>query len=244
MLLARRSRGILIIALVLLGSLFLATPRLYAVAPTITAVGPGSGPTGGGTVVTILGSDFTGTTGVTFGGLPAGFVVDSDNQITATAPAFPFASAVDIIVTNGDGPSANTVADDFLYVQAALTVLESGGSTLVTEGGAVDTFTVALAVQPSGPVTVTLLGTAEVNVTPSILVFQTTDWFTPRVVTATAVDDGKVEGTHVAVITLGAAGGGFTGLAANVFVTITDNDARRILVSAVCASTMLLRVIS
>ena len=54
-------------------------------APEIAAFTPGRGPAG--TVVTITGNNFTGTSQVTFGGVVAPFTVNSATQITATAPA-------------------------------------------------------------------------------------------------------------------------------------------------------------
>ena len=62
----------------------------YLPLPTVTAVAPIRAPEGGGTVVTITGTDFTGLSGaaaVTFGGTNAAtYTVDSATQITATAP--------------------------------------------------------------------------------------------------------------------------------------------------------------
>ena len=57
-------------------------------APTLTSFAPAAGSTAGGTVVTIAGTDFEGATAVRFGTVPAtGFHVDSEGQISATAPA-------------------------------------------------------------------------------------------------------------------------------------------------------------
>ena len=53
-------------------------------APEIAAFTPGRGPAG--TVVTITGNNFTGTSQVTFSGIAASFTVNSGTQITATAP--------------------------------------------------------------------------------------------------------------------------------------------------------------
>jgi len=54
----------------------------------VTGVSPASGPTTGGTLVTLSGECFTGATGVTFGGVPARtFTVVDDTTITAIAPA-------------------------------------------------------------------------------------------------------------------------------------------------------------
>ncbi len=57
-------------------------------APRVTSLTPLSGPSAGGTAVTLTGTGFTGTTAVSFGSQPANsFTVSSDTQIVATAPA-------------------------------------------------------------------------------------------------------------------------------------------------------------
>ena len=56
--------------------------------PTVSLVSPASGPSRGGTVVTIGGSGFVPGATVSFGGNPAtGVTVDSSSSITATSPA-------------------------------------------------------------------------------------------------------------------------------------------------------------
>src|SRR5262245_65800146 len=66
--------------------------------PTVTNVNPNTGPTSGGTSVTITGTNFSGVTAVTFGSNAAGsFTVDSAAQITATSPAG--VGTVDVTVT-------------------------------------------------------------------------------------------------------------------------------------------------
>jgi hypothetical protein len=79
--------------------------------PTVTSVSPASGPVG--TTVTITGTNFTGATSVTFGGVAASFTVVSSTQITATVPSGVPAGVVDVRVTNAAGTSANTAADNF-----------------------------------------------------------------------------------------------------------------------------------
>ncbi len=80
--------------------------------PAVTSVSPTSGPNG--TPVTITGSGFTGASAVDFGsGNSATFKVDSDGQITATAP--PGTSTVDVTVTGTGGTSATSSADQFAY---------------------------------------------------------------------------------------------------------------------------------
>jgi hypothetical protein len=86
-----------------------------ASAPSVTSITPTSGPTPGGTQVTILGSNFTGATAVNFGGVAAtSFTVNSDSSITATAPP-EAAGTVDIKVTTYSGTSSTGSADQFAY---------------------------------------------------------------------------------------------------------------------------------
>ncbi len=84
-------------------------------APAVSWISPNFGAAAGGAVVTIGGVDFTGATGVSFGGAAAAsFTVDDDNSITATAPAG--SGAVDVTVTTPGGTSDTSVADVFNYV--------------------------------------------------------------------------------------------------------------------------------
>jgi hypothetical protein len=83
--------------------------------PTVATVAPNSGPTAGGTVVTITGTNFSGATAVKFGAAAAAtFTVISATQITATSPAG--SGSVDVTVTNAAGTSATNTADRFAYV--------------------------------------------------------------------------------------------------------------------------------
>ncbi|MDE1995949.1 MAG: IPT/TIG domain-containing protein, partial [Rhizobiaceae bacterium] len=90
----------------------------YIAVPTVTSISPTSGPTAGGTSVTITGTGLSGATSVTFGGTAAAsFTVNSATQITATSPAGS-AGTVDLRVTTSGGTSATNGADDFSYVSA------------------------------------------------------------------------------------------------------------------------------
>ena len=88
------------------------------VPPTITSFTPGSGPTTGGTVVAITGTNFqTGAT-VKFGDTNAvSTTVNSQTSITAINPARA-AGAVAITVTNANGQSV-TSASAFTYTGPA-----------------------------------------------------------------------------------------------------------------------------
>lgn len=75
------------------------------VAPTISSTDVSEG--GGGTPVTITGTNFTGATKVTFNNLAASFSVASDTEIDATVPATaPAKVGGTIVVTNPAGSSS------------------------------------------------------------------------------------------------------------------------------------------
>ena len=88
-----------------------------APAPAVTGVSPSRGPQAGGTAVTITGTGFTGATTMHFGTTAASsFTVNSDTQITATAPAAASPDSVDVTVTTPAGTSAASAADLYNYI--------------------------------------------------------------------------------------------------------------------------------
>ncbi|MGO9898628.1 MAG: Ig-like domain-containing protein [Solirubrobacteraceae bacterium] len=83
-------------------------------APTVSGVKASSGPTAGGTTVTITGTNLTGATAVKFGLTPASsFTVVSATEITATSPAG--SGTVDVTVSTAGGTSAISASDKFSY---------------------------------------------------------------------------------------------------------------------------------
>jgi hypothetical protein len=78
-------------------------------APTISSLGTTSGPTAGGTSVTISGTDLENATGVSFGDTPASsYIVNSESQITAVAPASSSAASVSVTVTTIAGKATSS----------------------------------------------------------------------------------------------------------------------------------------
>ncbi|PJJ19003.1 uncharacterized protein YhjY with autotransporter beta-barrel domain [Janthinobacterium sp. 67] len=153
--------------------------------PTITGVSPASGPTTGGTSVTITGTGFTGATAVKFGATNAtGYTVNSATQITATAPAGS-AGTVNVTVTTAGGTSATGAANQFTYIPAptvtsisptagptaggtSVTITGTGltGTTAVTFGATAATgFTVNSATQITATAPAGSAGTVNVRVT-------------------------------------------------------------------------------
>ncbi len=127
----------------------------YVAAPTVNAVSPIAGPTGGGTTVTITGTGFAAaasTGAVKFGAAIATYTINSNTQITATSPANA-ASTYDVTVTTPGGTSAISAADQFTYV-AAPTVTSISPTAGPTSGGTTVTITGTgfLAADPTGAV--------------------------------------------------------------------------------------------
>ena len=84
--------------------------------PTVTAVAPTSGPTTGGTDVTVTGTDFAGATSVTFGGTEGTDLdVVSDTTLTVVSPPHG-TGVVNVRVETADGTSAVVAADEFTYL--------------------------------------------------------------------------------------------------------------------------------
>ncbi|MGA2105576.1 MAG: C1 family peptidase [Methanoregula sp.] len=104
------------------------------VAPTVTSVSPNSGPSTGGTSVTITGIGFTGETGVMFGSTPvtsvtAANAASADSQIIATAPAGSVGT-VDVTITTPIGTSAKSSADQYTYTTPPYTTPQAVTSTV------------------------------------------------------------------------------------------------------------------
>lgn len=90
-------------------------PTPTSLAPTVTGISPNSGPVAGGTVVTITGTNLTGSTGATFGGVAGtNYSVTNDTTALVTSPANT-SGAGDVIVVDTNGNSAASPADQFTY---------------------------------------------------------------------------------------------------------------------------------
>ncbi|HEX3336094.1 MAG TPA: IPT/TIG domain-containing protein, partial [Jatrophihabitans sp.] len=88
---------------------------MYVDPPSVTAVAPTTGPSAGGTTVTVTGTGFAAATGVLFGAVPApSITVDSPTSITAVVPA-QAGGPVDVRVVGPYGTSAVVAADTFTY---------------------------------------------------------------------------------------------------------------------------------
>jgi sugar lactone lactonase YvrE len=83
-------------------------------APTITTFAPAAAQAGA--TITITGNNFTGTTQVLIGGIPAAFSVGSATSITATVPNVCGNGVITVVSPNGTGISAGSFVFNATYV--------------------------------------------------------------------------------------------------------------------------------
>jgi formylglycine-generating enzyme required for sulfatase activity len=141
------------------GSGTLANGFTYFGGPTISSVSPTSGPTTGGTTITLTGTNLTGATGVTVGGMAAtGLTVVNATTITAVAPAGT-AGARDVAVTTPGG--TGTLPNAFTYVVPAPTLASVAPTSGPTTGGTTITLT---GTNLTGATSVTVGGVAATSV--------------------------------------------------------------------------------
>lgn len=132
-------------------------------------------------------------------------------------------------ITDNDTPGVTLRRTTDNAVNGGLSVWEAGPSA---------TYTAVLATQPSGDVTITINGGSQVTVSPSTIVFTSSNWNTPQTITATAIDDTVVEAVypnrHTGTIqhTASSSDSAYNGITvSNIAVSITDNDTAGIALS-------------
>ncbi|MGC1265311.1 MAG: IPT/TIG domain-containing protein [Candidatus Acidiferrum sp.] len=167
--------------------------------PTVASVSPSSGSTGGGTAVTITGTNFASGATVTFGSTAAtNVVVSNSTSITATAPAGS-AGAVTVTVTNPTGQSGS-LSNGFTFV-TGLTV------SSVSPGNG----------QPAGGTAVTIIGTDFVS--GATVTFGSAAATSVVVVSATEITAVSPAGS-VGAVTVTVTAGGQNGSLANGFTYV------------------------
>jgi photosystem II stability/assembly factor-like uncharacterized protein len=137
-----------------------ALPVSLLAPPTVTSINPNSGPIGGGTSVTLTGTNFTGATGVTIGGAAATSVsvINSTTLTCVTPPGAAGARSV-LVTTQGGTNAANTL---FTYVVPAPTVGAVSPASGTMLGGTSVTIS---GTNLAGATSVTIGGVAATNVT-------------------------------------------------------------------------------
>ena len=200
---------------------------------------------GSGAYTVVLASQPTGTVTVTIGGATGTDVSVNDNDADLEFTASTWNAAQTVTVTAAEDTDAlndevtltHTVAgggyDGVEVADVAVTVQDDErGVTLdetsldIEEGGS-STYTVVLASQPTGTVTVTIGGASgdvSVNDNDPDLEFTASTWNTAQTVTVSAAHDADALNDEV-TLTHTVAGGGYEGVeVADVAVTVQDDE--------------------
>ena len=182
-------------------------------APTVTNINTTSGPTAGGTVVTVTGTGFYGGTvstpavsEVNFG-TTAGtsLTVTSDTSLSITSPAG--SGTVDITVVTPGGTSATSAADKFTYV-AASNPAPTLTSILPTSGNRLGTYNVVF----TGTNFITGVSSANVSTTGLDIVVNSATVDSPTQITANiTIKAGAAIGAHNFWVSNAGPGGGSSG---------------------------------
>jgi hypothetical protein len=129
---------------------------------------------------------------------------------------------------------------------AGVTIVQSGGSTIVNETGPTsDSYSIVLTSQPTASVTITIDPDAQTTVGAGAGVaitrtFTTANWSTSQSITVTAINDLVAEGPHMSTIVHTAASSDtmYNGISiSNVVANITDNDTAGVTVTQSGGST-------
>lgn len=137
------NRTLVDITVTISGNTFLTTKNLLGawtqkqILPTVTSVTPNIGKLAAGTAITITGTNLTGATSVTVGGVAAFFTVVSATQITAVTPTGTVGTKI-IDVSSPIGTSVSTIGFQYVATPTVTSRTPSSGSR---NGGTVVTFT-------------------------------------------------------------------------------------------------------
>lgn len=128
----------------------------YVAPAAFSSITPNTGLTTGGNAVTIYGTNFIGTTGVTFGGSAAiGFSVINYTAVLATPPAHA-AGAVNVVITTPNGTATGTNAFTYIASNVAITLNQTSIFMPLTAGGTATNTSLGITVTANIPFTVTV----------------------------------------------------------------------------------------
>ncbi len=164
---------------------------------------------------------------ITSTGVDDAGIIDGSQVSVVTISIVPLASDDSFDAVANQTVNVTTTDDDV----PGFTVVESGGSTSVSETGTTDTFTVVLDAQPTNNVVFDIASadTGEATIAPASLTFTAGNWNTPQTVTVTGVNDGVlIDGDQDSVITISinqsGSDDGFDALADKTVTATTADD--------------------
>jgi len=175
--------------------------------PVINSFSPSSGPAG--TPVSIVGSNFTGATAVTFNGVSAVFSNVTATNLDATVPSGALSGAIGVTTSGGTGFSTNSFLIPTVTVTLPSTILE--GTTATGE------VTIPEALLTNLPVTLTSSSTNDLTVETPIEIFAGTTNYTFNI--SAPVNSSSSTNT---VVTVTPAAAGFASAPGTTTVINTD----------------------
>ena len=137
------------------------------------------------------------------------------------------AGAIEDLAGNDFAGISDPATWNFTTTNTGGTIVQSGGNTAITEGGATDTYTIVLNSQPTADVTIAINSGSQSTTSPTSLTFTSANWNVAQTVTVTAVNDSIAEGNHSSTIqhTATSSDSNYNGLTiGSVTASITDND--------------------
>ncbi|MCU0543979.1 MAG: DUF4347 domain-containing protein [Oscillatoriaceae cyanobacterium Prado104] len=114
-----------------------------------------------------------------------------------------------------------------------VSIIESAGSTKISEGGATDTYSLVLISPPTAPVTINFDSSTQINAIAPVT-FTPNNWNVPQNVTVSAIDDNLARGNYSGTIahTISSTDANYNGLLIPpVTVAIADSDTAGITIS-------------
>ena len=179
------------------------------------------------------------------------------NQDTWNIPRIVTVTAVDDDLVEGDHTSTillTAVSTDENYNEIPIgsvvaNITDNDATVLVNEpvigleieeGGATDSFSLALSSAPEAEVTIEIISDDEAIAEPTSLTFTPGNFNIPQVVTIAAVNDTDIEGPHISTISFMAisADSNYDGISIpSVTAEVVDNDPAEVIVTQTAAST-------
>ena len=150
------SAGTVLVTVTTAGGTFASSSEqfTYVPPPAVTGVSPTAGPLGGGTSVTITGTNLANASAVDFGNTAASISSDTAGQIVAVSP-IGSAGSVYVTVTTAGGTTATSPSDRFTYVVAPTVATPASATPNPVTGTTVSLKVVGADANPGGEASLT-----------------------------------------------------------------------------------------
>ena len=152
-------------------------------------------------------------------------IADSSFELVVNRPECGKVTTLQVLLGQANQSFSVPACAGLVISQSALTVTEGDGTG--------QSYTVALATQPSAAVTVTISGHtgSDLGLDKDSLSFSTSNWSSPQTVTVTARDDADALTDPAVTLTHSAGGGDYGAVSKDLTVTIDEDDAPGLVIS-------------